>query len=215
MPLNPGEITRAHCGVLFLDELPEFARGTLEALRQPLEEGSVELRRAHAGIQLPAKFQLIVAMNPCPCGMLGHPTIPCRDTPKQVAAYRSRISGPLLDRIDIRLSLHAVDPSVFPEERDEGMTSSTIRQRVAELHALARERNGGCLNAALDERVLRRQLASKAKRLLLRNGKIDALSARSILRILRVARSAADIAGRDSIDDEAIAQALHYRMRDS
>lgn len=212
-PIQPGEITRAHHGVLFLDELPEFSRSTLEAMRQPLEEGQIALRRAGGAMTLPARFQLVVAMNPCPCGMLGHPSRPCRDTPRQIANYRARISGPLLDRIDIQHALYPVDPETLLDDEADAPCSLAVRAEIEDLHALTRDRNGGCLNASLDEASLRRQLAQPARRLLLERGRGGLLSARAIIRILRVARSAADIAGTDVIDDAAVATALHYRLR--
>ncbi|MCA8970628.1 MAG: YifB family Mg chelatase-like AAA ATPase [Planctomycetes bacterium] len=212
-PIRPGEITRAHLGVLFLDELPEFPRNALEALRQPLEEGRIVVSRASAILTLPAQFQLVVAMNPCPCGMLGHPTRPCVDTPKQIASYRSRISGPLLDRIDLQLAMHPIDASSLLREERSGPTSSELRRRVEEARDIALTRNRGHLNAALDEGALRRDLAPSAHRLLTAGGRQSSLSARAIVRVLRVARTVADLTKKASIDDEAVATALHFRMR--
>lgn len=212
-PIRPGEITRAHSGVLFLDEVPEFSRLALEALRQPIEEGRIVIARAGGIVTLPARFQLVVAMNPCPCGMLGHPTRPCIDTPKQIANYRSRISGPLLDRIDLQLSMQPVDATQLLREEAPTTTSAQLRARVEEGRSRGLERNGGVLNANLDERSLRRQLAPAAHRLLTTDGRRAGLSARAIQRILRVARTVADLGGSRLIDDEALATALHFRMR--
>lgn len=215
-PIRPGEATLAHRGVLFLDELPEFARTSLEALRQPLESGSVHVCRAGSSLELPAAFQLIVAMNPCPCGYRGHPAVPCRDTERQVRRYRDRISGPLLDRIDIHLHLAPTPPELLLDEAEKaGPSSKTVRARIREIRQRQYDRNGGVLNAMLDENVLRspQHLATPARRLLFAHCKLGTLSARAIARILRVGRSLADLAGHDRIQEEDLAAALQYRAR--
>ncbi|MFQ5505575.1 MAG: ATP-binding protein, partial [Planctomycetota bacterium] len=215
-PPRPGEITLAHRGVLFLDELPEFQRQSLEALRQPLELGSVHIRRSDSSLEFPAAFQLITAMNPCPCGYLGHPSRPCSDTPQQIQRYRARISGPLLDRIDIHLQLLPVhaEELLDPHEPEDPL-NPRLQRRVAELRRVQRERNGGRLNTELEENELRRpdHLTGGARRLLILTCRGGRLSARGITRVLRVARSLADLAEAPSIQEEQLAAALHYRVR--
>jgi magnesium chelatase family protein len=151
-PPRPGEISLAHHGVLFLDELPEFARSALEALREPLETGRIRISRAAMQSEFPARFQLIAAMNPCPCGYLGHPTRTCRDTPDQIARYQGRLSGPLLDRIDLHVEVPALSPDELLRARP-GEPSARVRERVvaARERALARQ---GCPNQALAGRAL-------------------------------------------------------------
>jgi magnesium chelatase family protein len=213
-PIRPGEITLAHHGVLFLDELPEFARDALEALRQPLESGHVELRRAQESIAFPARFQLVAAMNPCPCGNRGHPRLPCRDTPLMIQRYQARISGPLLDRIDLHLDLRPVTPEVLLDPgASEPLQSPALRERVARLRQQQMARNGGLLNRDLDEASLRtsEHLARAARSLLLAHCRRGSLSARGIVRVLRVARSAADLAAHDRIEEEDLAEALCLR----
>ncbi len=214
-PIRPGEVTLAHRGVLFLDELPEFARNSLEALRQPLENGTVHIGRAAESVQLPAAFQLVVAMNPCPCGYLGHPTIPCRDTPRQVQRYQGRISGPLLDRIDIQLDLSPVAAETLIDQRKDAARSAEVRATITALRSLQLERNGGVLNARLSERVLRtnEHLCRTARAMLLAHCQAGKLSARAIARILRVARTAADLAEHTKIEEVDLASALHFRVR--
>ena len=216
-PIRPGEISMAHGGVLFLDELPEFRRESLEALRQPLEQGQVHIRRSEQSIIFPARFQLITAMNPCPCGLLGHPSLPCRDSPQQIQRYRGRISGPLLDRIDLHLSLQPVSGEDFLSDRaPELPLSEKLRKRVVELRERQLARNGGVLNAFLGEVQLRAKdrLAESARKLLLAHCKGGRLSARGITRVLRVAQSLADLADSERIREEDLAGALHYRWRD-
>ncbi|PIE24338.1 MAG: hypothetical protein CSA62_03390 [Planctomycetota bacterium] len=213
-PLHPGEITLAHRGVLFLDELPEFRRESLEALRQPLESGEIHVRRASAELHLPARFQLLAAMNPCPCGMLGHPTLPCRDSSLAIANYRRRISGPLLDRIDLQLQMQ---PVAVEELLDERGVDETRAQRAREriLAARQRQQQRGCLNANIPEAQLSKlvPLSSSAERLLRQGARSWQLSARALGRVLRVARTLADLDGDERIAEEQIALALHFRVR--
>jgi magnesium chelatase family protein len=213
-PIRPGEVTLAHRGVLFLDELPEFQRPTLEALRQPIECGQVHIRRAQEALELPAHFLLIAAMNPCPCGNLGHPTLPCTDHPLAVQRYRSRISGPLLDRFDLLLHLAAVAPEeLLREQPQETALSPSIRDRIVGLRSLQMARNGGALNRDLDEQELRsgEHLCAGARGLLLAHCRGGRLSARAITRVLRVARTVADWEGRPRIEEADLARALVYR----
>jgi magnesium chelatase family protein len=211
---RPGELSLAHAGVLFLDEMPEFERRALEVLRQPLEEGRVRIARAAASVEFPASVTLVGAMNPCPCGYFGHPVRACRCAPPQRERYAARISGPLLDRIDIRVEVPWLPPDVLGDERQQE-SSAQIRARVT----LARERQaargaGAALNARLSGPLLRRfARPDDAGRALLHSAVARlALSGRAHDRILRVARSIADLAGRDRVVADDVAEALQYRL---
>jgi len=207
----PGEISLAHHGVLFLDELPEFDRRVLEALRQPLEAGTVTISRAARQVDFPARFQLIAAMNPCPCGFFGHRTLACRCTPDQVARYQDRISGPLLDRIDLR-----VEMSSFAEEElgqlPDGEPTRSVAARVREAfdRALGRQ---GTPNDRLDGREL--QAACKLRRdaqSLLQSATVRlGWSMRAYHRVLRVSRTIADLSGAADISTRHVAEAVQYR----
>jgi magnesium chelatase family protein len=208
---RPGEISLAMHGVLFLDELPEFDRKVLEALREPLDSGRITVSRAARQADFPARFQLVAAMNPCPCGYLGQAC--CRCTPPQVTRYRNRISGPLLDRIDIQIEVPAV-PVEELQQREAGEASDAIRVRVqsARQHMLERQ---GKPNAMLESRELDQHCAidANASALLQRAiGKLG-LSARSYHRALKVARSIADLANVPVIRSAHVAEALGYRRR--
>jgi magnesium chelatase family protein len=207
---RPGEISLAHRGVLFLDELPEFGRHALEALREPLETGHIVISRAMQSLQYPARFQLIAAMNPCPCGWRGHPVVLCRCTPDQAARYRGKVSGPLLDRIDLIVELPPSDPDCL--DGPPGEASDTVRARV--LRCRDRQlRRQGQLNAGLDGTVLQTHtpVADKA-RAVLRKAMIKLnASARATHRVLRVARTAADLDDEDEVQVRHIAQGIQYR----
>ena len=212
---RPGEISLAHHGVLFLDELPEFDRDVLEALREPLECGRVSIARAARQAQFPARFQLVAAMNPCPCGHCGDRSGRCRCTPERIARYRGRISGPLADRIDIKLE---VPP---PREAElltpvTGEASATIRQRVQKARSLQMQRQGKP-NALLGTREIDRHCATDREGdQLLRHALARLLlSARAYHRVLRVARSIADLAEKTGIAAEHIAEAIQYRRLDA
>lgn len=208
---RPGEISLAHHGVLFLDELPEFDRRVLEVLREPLESGRIHISRAAQQAEFPARFQLVAAMNPCPCGYLGHGSGRCRCTPDQVARYRARISGPLLDRIDIQIEVPAL-PEAELMAAPAGEPSAAIRARVTR----ARERmvaRQGKVNAELTPGEIDRYCeAEDAGKALLRQaiGRLG-WSARAYHRVLKLARTIADLAGAEGIGAEHVAEAIQYR----
>ncbi|MCC7184035.1 MAG: Competence protein ComM [Rhodocyclaceae bacterium] len=206
---RPGEISLAHHGVLFLDELPEFERRTLEALREPLETGQVTISRAAQRLDFPARFQLLAAMNPCPCGYLGQAR--CRCTPDQIARYRARLSGPLLDRIDLIVEVGALAPNEL-ERLAPGEPSSAVAERVARART-RQELRQHKLNCALSPSEVDQYCRPDESGLaLLRAASTRlSLSARAYHRILRVARSIADLDEQDRIGPEQIAEAVQYR----
>ena len=211
---RPGEISLAHLGVLFLDELPEFQRRVLEMLRGPLESGRVAVSRAARQAEFPARFQLVAAMNPCPCGYLGHFSGKCRCTPDQVARYRGRISGPLMDRIDIHLDVPAV-PQEELLRQNAGEASGAVRERVAAAHRLQIARQGKS-NSSLGTREIDKWCApGAAAEGLLRQAiaKLN-LSARAYHRVLKLARSIADLARSEAIAVAHVAEAIQYRKLD-
>ena len=215
---RPGEASLAHNGVLFLDELPEFRRDTLEALRQPLEEGTVSVVRARARLQFPARFSLLAAMNPCPCGHLGDPRYSCRCPPPLVERYRGRVSGPLLDRIDLHVEVPAV--SLKELRSSAGESTETVARRVAAARAAQLDRFGLGTptpnNAAMGPEQLRRFCAvdPAGRALLDRAFERLGLSARALDRVLKVARTIADLAGSDAIRAAHLAEAIQYRSLD-
>jgi magnesium chelatase family protein len=213
--VKPGEISLAHRGVLFLDELPEFSRQSLEALRQPLETGRVSVARANAHVSYPARFQLVAAMNPCRCGYLDDVQLACGKAPRCAGEYQSRISGPLFDRIDLHVDVPAVDPLDMsaPPPRE---TSAVVAARVAAARAVQAERfagSGATSNAEADGEMLERVAAPDAdgRALLTQAAEKMRLSARGYHRILRVARSIADLDAKDGVKRLHIAEALSYR----
>jgi magnesium chelatase family protein len=206
---RPGEISLAHNGVLFLDELPEFDRRVLEALREPLETGHIRVARAARRAEFPARFQLVAAMNPCPCGYLGEAR--CRCTPDQIAKYRAKLSGPFLDRIDLMIEVPAV-PEADLSTRSAGEPSNVVRERVRRARSLQVDRQGKS-NARLDPAEIDRHcLPDPAGAQLLKQAmtRLD-LSARAYHRILKVARTVADLAGIADIGGPHVAEAIHYR----
>jgi magnesium chelatase family protein len=208
---RPGEISLAHNGTLFLDELPEFQRGVLEALREPLETGHINIARATRRAEFPARFQLVAAMNPCPCGWLGHPASKCRCTPDQVARYRGKLSGPLLDRLDLMLDVPAVAEADL-SARGDGESSATVRTRVTAARAVQIERQGKP-NALLGpDEVDRYARPDEAGAQLLKQAMARlSLTARAYHRILKVARSIADLAVAQQVGSAHVAEAIHYR----
>jgi len=214
--IRPGEISLAHRGVLFLDELPEFDRRVLESLREPMESGAITIARAAARLELPAQFQLIAAMNACPCGYLGDPAQACRCSPSRVERYRQRISGPLLDRIDIRIEVPRLAADEFTSSRHAHAHASAEVPDAAEQVRLAREWRlwrSGCLNARLSAAQLRSccALPPAAEQLLERSAQRLALSGRGIHRLLSLGRTIADLAGSESIEAPHLAEALQLR----
>ncbi|MEP7064312.1 MAG: YifB family Mg chelatase-like AAA ATPase, partial [Betaproteobacteria bacterium] len=211
---RPGEISLAHHGVLFLDELPEWDRRVLEVLREPLETGAIHISRAARQASFPARFQLVAAMNPCPCGWLGHAQMPCRCSAERIARYRARVSGPLLDRIDMTIDVPAVPAEALDlrASASQSERSSTVRERVAGARMRQRARQQA-LNAHLDVAAIARHCApdDDGEALLVRAMSKRMLSARACHRVLRVARTIADLACADRIDASHIAEAIGYR----
>lgn len=216
---RPGEVSLAHNGVLFLDELPEFSRDTLEVLRQPLEDGTVTVSRVHGTASYPCKFMLAAAMNPCKCGYLGHPTRECTCTPSAIEQYRRRISGPLLDRIDLHVEALPVEYEDLAATQG-GESSAAVRARVTAARSLQQERYralpGVRCNAQLPGGALRRYcpLTPAAEKIL--RGAFTRLgySARAYDRILRVARTVADLDGSEQLGSSHLSEALQYRSLD-
>jgi len=212
---RPGEVSLAHNGVLFLDELPEFKRNVLEVLRQPLEDGEVTIARASLTITYPARFLLVGSMNPCPCGYLGHPTRECTCTPQQIRRYMAKISGPLLDRIDLYIEVPALEYQEMRKEGD-GEPSAKIRERVEKARQIQERRFSGRgihFNAHMGVMEIKEfcQLDGPSHALLEAAVKRFGLSARAYHRILKVARTIADLEGVERISPAHIAESIQYR----
>ena len=208
---RPGEISLAHHGVLFLDELPEFDRKVLEVLREPLENGEIHISRAARQAVYPAKFQLVAAMNPCPCGYLGHPVKPCRCTPESVARYRSKISGPLLDRIDLTIEVPSLSAAELMQQ-EAGESSAVVLARVIAARDKQYARQGK-VNAALSVSELdtSARIQKEAQEALGSLLEKLSLSARSFHRIMRVARTLADLAGDEEVGRSHVMKAVGFR----
>jgi len=232
-PIQPGEITLAHEGVLFLDELPEFQRDALESLREPLDSGQISLARAGRRLNLPAKLRLVCAMNPCPCGFRGHALRPCRCSPHDIRRYQRRISGPLLDRIELRLELNAPDlreliggrPPAVAKERPasahpgapgsalEDDLQASYQRAIGEALERSRARQGPRPNASLDSTELERHapLCAATRELLIQAAERRALSARAVQSLRRVARTLADLGADEQVREEHLREALALR----
>jgi magnesium chelatase family protein len=217
LKVKPGEVSLAHLGVLFLDELPEFQRAVLDSLRQPLETGTVSVARANAHVTFPARVQLIAAMNPCRCGHLGDASLACSRAPRCAADYQAKVSGPMLDRIDLHVDVAAVSAAdlVLPPPA-EG--SAEVRGRVAAARAVQTARygpDGPRTNAEVDGKLLEQYATpdDPGQRLLAQAAEAMRLSARGYTRILRVARTIADLGGSDGIGRIHVAEALSYRRQ--
>lgn len=209
---RPGEISLAHGGVLFLDELPEFSRHCLEVLREPLESGQITLARASHRITYPARFQLVAAMNPCPCGYLGDATQACRCTPEQIQRYRSRVSGPLLDRIDLHVQVSRLPPQELLSPCHCGETSAQVQERVYRSRERQQNRQGGPNAQLTADRLVSTCILGEAERKALEAAATKMnLSGRGLHRTLRVARTIADLEGRETIGRAHISEALAYR----
>lgn len=215
---RPGEISLAHNGVLFLDELPEFPKGAMEALRQPLEDGVITIARAAARVTYPSSIMLVAAMNPCPCGYFGHPSIPCRCSPTKAALYLNKISGPLLDRLDIHVEVPPVEYAEM-SAATQSESSAVIKVRVEAARQRQRERyrdRGISCNARLTPSLLRRYCAMTrdGERLLAAAYDKLGLSGRSYDRLLKVSRTIADLEGADTVCSDHLAEAIQYRNLD-
>ena len=214
---KPGEISLAHNGVLFLDEFPEFRRDVIEALRQPLEDGKVTITRANFTVTYPSRFMLICAMNPCKCGYYGHPTKPCQCTSQEIRKYRSKLSGPIVDRIDIHLEVPAVDfKDLLKDKPKNVLDSKTLKERVIKARNFQKKRYGSSekINAYLKPKEIKKYcvLDSKAQDFLEKAGEKFGFSARAIHKILKIARTIADLEECEIIEKQHIAEAIQYRI---
>lgn len=215
---RPGEVSLAHNGVLFLDEFAEFSRSSLEVLREPLENGRVTISRAKETVSYPARFTLVAAMNPCPCGNLGNPLKPCTCSPMQVNRYKSRISGPLLDRIDLTVNLNPVKYTDW-NQKSEGESSGQIRERVIKAREIQRNRFAGTpttANAFMTPKQIKDfcTLPPGADTILETAMRKFGLSARSLDKILKTARTIADLEGKESIETKHLVEVMQYRPLD-
>jgi len=219
---RPGEISMAHRGVLFLDEFPEFTRASLESLRQPLEDGFITVSRAIGSVVFPAQIMLIAASNPCACGFLGDPKKECKCNLHQIANYQKRLSGPIMDRIDIHLTVPAVDVNKLMNDKEKytGETSATIRSRVIKAREIQKARFTGLRgihdNADMKNKHLKvfAKLTDSANMLLKQAVNKFNLSARTYFRLIKVSRTIADLDNSENINNAHIAEALQFRVRE-
>ncbi|MGP4842870.1 YifB family Mg chelatase-like AAA ATPase [Marinobacter sp. 1Y8] len=211
---RPGEISLAHRGVLFMDELPEFDRKVLEVLREPMESGEIVISRAAQQVTYPARFQVLAAMNPCPCGYRGHPSIECQCSPQQIVRYQSRLSGPLLDRFDLHVEVPVQSGDTLLKQERAPVDSATVRARVMQAREIQAQR--GALNADLSGEALDHYCKPglAGEKLLAQAMERLGLSARALHRILRVARTLADLAGEPELQHNHLVEALGYRKLD-
>ena len=212
----PGEISLAHNGVLFLDELPEFPRTTIEALRQPIEDGEITISRAAGTVTFPSAVMLVGAMNPCPCGYAGHPVIKCKCTPQEAQRYYNRISGPLLDRIDIQINVPSVEFESLSDASRQEESSAAIKKRVDAAREIQRERlrgTGIACNAKMTAAQTRRYCTATPAAMALLRQSFDrlGLSARAYDKIMKLARTIADLDGKEEIADAHMFEAIRYR----
>jgi magnesium chelatase family protein len=215
-PIGPGEITLAHRGVLFLDEFPEFHRDVLEALRQPLEDGKISLLRANASVSFPCQFSLVLAANPCPCGYLNDPKRDCSCTPSQIAKYRRKLSGPLMDRIDLLVELPQVEFEKLVSKKEREKSFQT-RERIKKAWQIQRKRfKSPKLNSQMEVPEIKKycQIEEAAQNLLKRYVDKGSLSARGYHRVLKVARTIADLSGSEKILFEHLSEAVIYRLKE-
>lgn len=219
---HPGEISLAHRGVLFLDEFPEFSRGTLEALRQPLEDGEVSITRAAGSVKFPARFMLVAASNPCPCGFLGDEKRTCKCTPRAIMRYQNKLSGPLMDRIDLHLNVAAVDidklMAQHKRKKRKGKSSGSIRRRVIKAREIQNKRFAKhriFVNADMKNKHIKKfcELDGESQRLLKQAVNTYGLSARTYFRLIKVSRTIADLEASKTIKPAHVAEALQYRVR--
>ena len=210
---RPGEVSLAHNGILFLDELPEFSRMVLEVLRQPIEDRKVTISRANGNFTFPTNFICIAAMNPCPCGHLGHPSKPCKDSPMQIERYRGKISGPIWDRIDMHLEVPALKYQEIMQGK-KGESSLVIRERVKQARLRQNQRFGGArTNSLISAREIREfcALNSDCQNILKRAIDVMGISTRACDRILKVSLTIADLEGSSVVHQNHIMEAISYR----
>lgn len=219
---HPGEISLAHNGVLFLDEFPEFSRSTLEALRQPMEDGKVSVTRIAASVDFPANFMLIAASNPCPCGYLGDPKKECKCTPRMIMKYQSKLSGPLMDRIDLHINVSPVDIDklIANSEKRVGIDSKQIREQVMKARQIQQKRFKGLkvyTNSSMKNKHIKEFCNIEKDAYLLLKQAVNTynLSARTYFRLIKVSQTIADLAGDKKILSNHVAEALQYRIRTS
>ena len=210
-PPRPGEISMAHHGLLFLDELPEFSRLALEALREPLENGHISLSRARHQAEFPAQFQLIAAMNPCPCGYLGSLQPVCRCAPEQVSRYQNKLSGPLLDRIDMCVHVPAI-PAELLMQAPAGESTAVVQQRCQQAHDRALQTRGVSNHRLAAAQLKDLKIEKAAQQMLQQHAARLVWSARAVHRVLRVAQTIADLAQSQEIEVAHIMQAMHFKM---
>ena len=217
--IHAGEISKAHKGVLFLDELPEYTRRTLESLRQPLEDRVITIARAGGAVTFPAEFMLCASMNPCPCGNYGSSYLTCTCTPAQIHKYRNKISGPLLDRIDLQVEVDGINYEDLTGESKEE-TSTQVKERVERARAIQRERfkeDNVTVNANMGEKQIKKycKLSRECEEVLRNAFETFHLSARARARIIKVARTIADLSWSEEITPEHILEAASYRSYDT